>query len=529
MKVATTYATDADGPVWSSNAWPNAWTDRALDSDTWHLRASVVIPAYQHQVRLEAVLESLAMQTYPSSLFEVIVADDGSEPPLNPAVPASLEARVLRQARREFGLARARNLGAANASGHVVVFLDSDLLPEPQWLEAHMRPHHHCPWMVTVGPRVHVSAREVTADDVRDCRALADLFPEMLGSPRWITEYWQRNDDGRRGHDPWRVTSGGNLGVSVVAFRDVGGFDEDAFTEWGGEDNELGYRLYQAGTMIIPVHEAVTWHLGPGTGEDAGVAERRRRIEIRLASRVAEPALPRMPHLALRTPDAVVEVPEPVTFEEGARFVEQVLADWPSCGILLPPPGTDSDEGPLIDDFFDTDPRVSRGEAWPEPWRYCRYTVRSGVFQWPPGLASYVRTHLGEGTCGALRIDHPEGAMEIWLTRVLGQVSRGLVAEDEAFELVGGLTAPRSWLMSELAKRDGALARERRIDELERQLAELSHRRAIRLADAAGMVAASRSMQDARAATRALRRALSRDARDDPERTEAQASPYGGS
>ena len=46
------------------------------------LTASVVIPARGAQHRLDLTLAALAAQTYPASLTEVIVVDDGSSPPL---------------------------------------------------------------------------------------------------------------------------------------------------------------------------------------------------------------------------------------------------------------------------------------------------------------------------------------------------------------------------------------------------------------------------------------------------------------
>src|SRR5215510_14496873 len=54
------------------------------DLGTWHphLSVSVVIPAYNCQPSLDQTLASLAGQTYPQHLLEVIVVDDGSQPPL---------------------------------------------------------------------------------------------------------------------------------------------------------------------------------------------------------------------------------------------------------------------------------------------------------------------------------------------------------------------------------------------------------------------------------------------------------------
>ncbi|MEU1605215.1 glycosyltransferase [Micromonospora matsumotoense] len=45
-------------------------------------RLSVVIPAYNSCDTLDLVLEALGRQTVPADQFEVVVGDDGSNPPL---------------------------------------------------------------------------------------------------------------------------------------------------------------------------------------------------------------------------------------------------------------------------------------------------------------------------------------------------------------------------------------------------------------------------------------------------------------
>src|SRR5258708_4350216 len=96
------------------------------------LRASVVIPAYNHARFLRETIESVLVQTLPPD--EVIVVDDGSTDE-TPAILASYSSRltVVRQDNR--GFSAARNTGAARASGDVIAFLDSDALWLPTKLE----------------------------------------------------------------------------------------------------------------------------------------------------------------------------------------------------------------------------------------------------------------------------------------------------------------------------------------------------------------------------------------------------------
>lgn len=100
-------------------------------------RLSVVIPCHNpHGGRLRRVLEGLRAQTLPAGLWEVVVIDNASTPPLPtdlgtdllPAVPR----RVVVESRA--GLTRARLAGIAASRGGVLVFVDDDNVLAPDFL-----------------------------------------------------------------------------------------------------------------------------------------------------------------------------------------------------------------------------------------------------------------------------------------------------------------------------------------------------------------------------------------------------------
>ena len=68
-------------------------------------RVTVVVPCYNGQESLALTFAALANQTYPRDLLEVVVADDGSDPPIIVPSGAPFEARVVVQERAGFGLA----------------------------------------------------------------------------------------------------------------------------------------------------------------------------------------------------------------------------------------------------------------------------------------------------------------------------------------------------------------------------------------------------------------------------------------
>ncbi len=90
---------------------------------------SVVIPALDAERTLARVLASLRAQSPPP--LEVLVVDDGSTD-RTVEIAESFAARVVRGTGKGYA-GGARNRGWEEASGAVVVFLDADAIPEPDW------------------------------------------------------------------------------------------------------------------------------------------------------------------------------------------------------------------------------------------------------------------------------------------------------------------------------------------------------------------------------------------------------------
>ena len=256
------------------------------DAFTPELAVSVVVPAYRPDAAtLARTLAALERQTYPRELFEVVLVDDGSDPPAALPYEPPFACRIVRQPRRGFGLARARNTGARAASHPVLLFLDSDVLVESAWIAAHARWHHEFSDVVTVarvadapldGPLARLDAESVRnrPGSVADLLAVG---PGGRGSAaRSGEEHLIRTRDlASRADDPFRALLGGNFGIGREFYESLGGHDE-SFRRWGLEEIEFGYRAYIRGGLFAPVPEAFAWHQG---ARDAG---QRRRDEANL-------------------------------------------------------------------------------------------------------------------------------------------------------------------------------------------------------------------------------------------------------
>jgi GT2 family glycosyltransferase len=191
---------------------------------TGELRLSVVIPFHRNLLQLGESVRALG--PVPDWAEVIVVADAAIE--RCHALVADLGARVIEIA--GYGPAAARNRGAAEATGDVLVFIDTDVVASPGAL-----------------------AR------IRDCLQqrpeLAAVFGSYDERPRdagFISQY--RNLSHSYFHHvsmPDARTFWAGLGaIRREAFEAVGGFDE-RFGRPSVEDIDLGYRLTGLGFKIL--------------------------------------------------------------------------------------------------------------------------------------------------------------------------------------------------------------------------------------------------------------------------------------
>lgn len=237
------------------------------------LRASVIVPVYNRRAILEKTLAALCSQDYPRALFEVIVADDGSDDrpeELLADYAGALDLRFVRQDDRGFRVAAVRNLAIRAARGEVIVGLDCDMLPMRGWLRTMLAPFHvYGGPLCVIGDRRNVDTAPLSAAAIRaDVDAVARL--PRAHAPAAVRLWWSPSLDWRvpiywrtrnlRSHPtPFMVAAGGNLAYRK---RDAlaAGLHDESFAHWGGEDDEFAYRLYRQGAYFIPARRATAYH-----------------------------------------------------------------------------------------------------------------------------------------------------------------------------------------------------------------------------------------------------------------------------
>ena len=213
---------------------------------TDQLHISVVVPTYNRIDTLRYVIPALVAQDLRPEAFEVIVADsrsnDGTAEFLAEIARSSPNVRHLPGPYT--GRASARNAGIAAARAPVVLFTDADIIASPDLLSRHLARHAKGPGRSVIGCEIQVDSYDEYLRKSGNPAARDPLHPAT------------------RKHLSWLYFMTGNCSVRREDLERVGRFDE-AFTGYGHEDLELGYRLQHAGISIEYAAEAINYHWHP--------------------------------------------------------------------------------------------------------------------------------------------------------------------------------------------------------------------------------------------------------------------------
>ena len=193
---------------------------------------SVVIPARNAAHLIGDQLSALAAQTY-SGPWEVIVADNGSTDRTATSVLEMADRlpdlRVVDASKRS-GASHARNIGALEADGDYLLFVDADDQVRRTWLEE----------MACVAPQADAVGGDILSYFVRKDGTRVVEVATMDGLPT-VFEFWP-------------FAPAGNFGIRKDVFGEIGGFNEDYRV---CEDVEISWRIHTSGHSLRFVPGAV--------------------------------------------------------------------------------------------------------------------------------------------------------------------------------------------------------------------------------------------------------------------------------
>lgn len=204
--------------------------------------ASVLIPTRDRAAKLSTCLAHLGRQSVPN--FEIVVSLDGPDPAsrgvCDRALAAGVNVRVVEGARDGYMVARNRALGVAR--GALVISINDDVRPTPDFVEQHLLAHEEArarglrlcivggdsPWVVHEPDRVFDRLIRETS--------MVFFFPVMEKAARDDAEGTRWRDWG------FRHAWGLNTSIPMWALRQVGPYAEYA-GKYGYEDVEMVHRI----------------------------------------------------------------------------------------------------------------------------------------------------------------------------------------------------------------------------------------------------------------------------------------------
>ena len=205
---------------------------------------SIVIPTYNRLPILQKCLRALEIQAFDDRIvtgYETIVVDDGSTDGtiewLRNSTAELPHVKIYEQAHK--GASAARNLGVEQATGDMIIFIDSDIVTLPNFLQCHAD--------------ALAQAQAAQGDDrVFTYGAVINTanFESPTSEPYKIIDF----------SNAYFATT--NVAIARHWLMEVGLFDL-GFNLYGWEDLELGVRLKNQGIKMVKCPEAVGYHWHP--------------------------------------------------------------------------------------------------------------------------------------------------------------------------------------------------------------------------------------------------------------------------
>ncbi len=202
-----------------------------------NVKLSIIIPAYNEEKDIAECLNSLKKQTYTN--FEIILVDDGSTDNTINVAKKFKAVKILKQNHQ--GPGKARNLGARNSSGEILIFVDADMTFDKDYLKN------------LIKPLIEDKKRELigTTHDYEEAKNTKNIWSSMWGKIRISTK--DKNP---------KIYAGDVKIFRAIwkkKFLDMGGFD----SKYGYADDQTFWFKYSIKPVLAK--NAMCYHNNPET------------------------------------------------------------------------------------------------------------------------------------------------------------------------------------------------------------------------------------------------------------------------
>lgn len=268
---------------------------------------SIILISHNRHKQTRLTLYSLICQNFDLSRLEVILVDDASTDNTYKLkrFKGPFHYRYIRT-QENVGRSKAKNIGVNAAQGSIVIFLDGEVMVDPDFVSLHMQHHarepnivvsgtqgHHCSYTVldpsfsveqihhfysfvknnpdllkkwsfsltnheeNISYILKLLQNRTTSIELFDLEDVQKQLYQLLCFPSRIINRFGRELKGS--HLAWMFCITRNASVSKMLLKQVGPFNEQ-FQGWGYEDWEMGYRLYKLGAAFVEEPRMLTYH-----------------------------------------------------------------------------------------------------------------------------------------------------------------------------------------------------------------------------------------------------------------------------
>lgn len=191
---------------------------------------SIIIPVRDQPEDLVECLQSLENLDYPRDRLEIIVVDDGSRKQVSDII-TSPDTSIIRQ-EESIGPAACRNIGAENAKGDILAFLDADCMAGGKWLKE-IIPFFQAAKTGAVGGYVDGYYHDSLLDRYEEVASSLNMGKRLLREGRTESSFYVPT---------------ANMLVAREAFIAAGGFKAGMHV---GEDVDFCWRLRNLGYNLL--------------------------------------------------------------------------------------------------------------------------------------------------------------------------------------------------------------------------------------------------------------------------------------
>ena len=246
---------------------------------------SIIVPTHNRKNNVELCLTAIKNQTLDKNNYEVILIDDGSTDETYKLLDVFKNEFRFKYAwlhkKDAWNASRPRNYGAklAEKETDAYIFIDSDVVLNPQALSFYWEDFQQNQERVVIGPYNWLSPMYIEPSDITD--NFNNVITNNLVKRDFVGRLGSIGDDVRKptfvekGNDPSKTYDsnfdalacfGGNILMPRKTFWKVGGFSEDV--RCGLEDGDMGLKLWESScgfsydARVIGYH---VWHEIPAS------------------------------------------------------------------------------------------------------------------------------------------------------------------------------------------------------------------------------------------------------------------------